>query len=375
MVRDQGERVTATTQKNHLERVCVRKSIVISLALAMLLVILAAFSLYNFYQFTSTPLSHSTQETVYTLKPGTGALKMLYQLKKQGVLNERQRLFLGWYIQYKGYEKLLKAGEYQFALSITPQALIGKLVKGEVIQYPFTLIEGTTFEELFNTLASMPKIEKTLHGKSIDEIMSLLNIHGSLEGQFFPETYFYTANMTDLSLLQRAHQMMNKKLQIAWNMRSPEVVVKTPYEALILASIIEKEAAMDTERCLISGVFQRRLQRNMRLQADPTVVYGLQKEYTGKLTREQLRRDTPYNTYTRLGLPPTPIACPSMKSIIAAMHPDRSDALYFVAKGDGTHAFSDDLKAHNQAVSQYQLSPTSYHIGVGMSLGNVSNGQ
>ncbi len=349
----------------------VRKSVVISLALAMLLLLLGAFSLYSFIQFTQTPLSQSDQTTFYTLAPGTGALRMVHQLKKQGVLNERQRLFLSWYIQYKGYEKLLKAGEYQFAFSITPQDLLNKLVKGDVVQYPFTLIEGATVEELIKSIDSMPKINKTLQGKSPEEIAQLLNIQGSLEGQFFPETYFYTANMTDLSLLQRAHQMMNKKLQTAWNMRSPDVFLQTPYEALILASIIEKEAAMDKERSLISGVFQRRLQKKMRLQADPTVVYGLQKEYNGKLTREALRKDTPYNTYTRFGLPPTPIACPSMKSIIAAMHPDRSDALYFVAKGDGTHAFSADLKTHNEAVSQYQLSPTLYRIGDGIMKGNA----
>ncbi|MGD9591878.1 MAG: endolytic transglycosylase MltG [Candidatus Berkiella sp.] len=352
-----------------------RKGIVISLTLAMLFLTSVVFSLYSFYQFTSTPLSKSSASVTYTLAPGTGAMRMLNQMKKQGIVNERQRLFLSWFIQYKGYEKLLKAGEYQIPLSITPQALINKLVKGEVIQYPFTLIEGITFEQLLNSLAAMPKLTNTLAGKSNEEISLLLNMDGSLEGQFFPETYFYTANMTDLSLLQRAHRMMQNKLQLAWNMRSPDVMVKTPYEALILASIIEKEAILDNERALISGVFQRRLQKNMRLQADPTVVYGLQKEYSGKLTKEALRKDTPYNTYTRFGLPPTPIACPSMKSIVAAMHPDRGDSLYFVAKGDGTHVFSNDLKSHNEAVLEYKLLPTSYKIGVGVKLWKKTNEQ
>ncbi len=344
----------------------IRRGVVVSLLLAALLLVLGVFSLYSFSKFSSTPLSHSSQTITYTLAPGTGALSMLYQLKKEGVLNEKQRLFLGWYIQYKGYEKLLKAGEYEIVLSTTPETLIRKLVKGEVIQYPFTLIEGSTFEDILATIEASPKIVKTLKGKSLQEVMQLLGINEPLEGQFYPETYFYTANMSDISILMRAHQLMSKKLQTAWNMRSPDVALSSAYEGLILASIIEKEAALDKERNLISGVFHRRLQKGMRLQADPTVVYGLQKEYTGKLTREQLRKDTPYNTYVRKGLPPTPIACPSYQSIVAAMHPDRSDALYFVAKGDGTHVFSADLKDHNEAVKQYQLSGALYQIGAGV---------
>ncbi len=341
----------------------------------MIFLILGAFSIYSFYRFTLTPLSHQTQNAFFTLNPGTPTIKMLYQLKKQGVLNEQQRLLLGWYIQYKGYEKSLKAGEYEFPLSITPQALLDKFVKGEVVQYPFTIIEGSTVGDVLMSMAKMPKITQTLQGKSLEEIKQLLGITDFLEGQFLPETYFYTANMTDVSLLKRANALLNKKLQQAWDGRSADIAVGSPYEALILASIIEKEAVVEQERCLISGVFQRRLQKNMRLQADPTVVYGLQKEYTGKLTKEQLKKDTPYNTYTRFGLPPTPIACPSLNSIIAALHPDRSDALYFVAKGNGTHAFSNDLNAHNAAVKQYQLSPASYYLGKGVGLGNTTNEQ
>ncbi|MBS0287830.1 MAG: endolytic transglycosylase MltG [Proteobacteria bacterium] len=325
---------------------------------------------YQFSQFIKAPLSQSSDAITYELAPGTGALRMLYQLKRQGVINERQRVLLGWYIQYKGHEKSLKAGEYLIPLAITPMQLMHKLIKGEVIQYPFTLKEGATFKEVMQAIQALPKVRNTLTNQTPEEIMKLLGENGSPEGKFFPETYFYTANMTDLNLLVRAHELMHKKLHLAWQMRSPEVVVNSPYEALILASIVEKEAAQDNERSLISGVFQRRLQKNMLLQADPTVVYGVQDEYTGKLTREQLRKDTPYNTYVHKGLPPTPIACPSLKSIIAAMHPDKSEALYFVAKGDGSHVFSSDLKAHNEAVRQYQL-PALYRFGVGINLEGV----
>lgn len=334
------------------------------------MVLTSAFALYQFSQFIHTPLRDSQEEITFELTPGTGALRLLYQLTRQGVINERQRVLIGWYIQYQGYEKSLQAGEYLIPLAITPKELINKFIKGEVIQYPFTLKEGATFEELMQSIYALPKIKVTLQNKTPEEIMKLLGVNGSPEGQFYPETYFYTAHMTDLSLLTRAHQLLQKKLQLAWQMRSSDVVLNTPYEALILASIIEKEAAKDNERSLISGVFQRRLQKNMLLQADPTVVFGLQKEYTGKLTRDQLKKDTPYNTYLHKGLTPTPIACASLKSIIAAMHPDKSDALYFVAKGDGSHAFSNDLKTHNEAVRQFQF-PALYRFGEGVNLGEV----
>ncbi len=349
----------------------VRFKVVLSLILVTLLLGIAA-SFYSFNHFIHSPLQDSQESIKYTLAPGTGSTVMVYQLKRKGVVTALQAQLLIWTIQYHGLEKSLKAGEYQFPLSITPEKLLEKFKKGDVVQYPFTIVEGVTFEELLKSVFALPNITKKCEGKSPQEIMTLLGKPDlSSEGQFFPETYFYTASMSDLDILKRAHQMMQKKLELAWHSRSSDVKLNAPYEALILASIIEKEAAVDDERELISGVFQRRLERNMRLQADPTVVYGLGKNYTGRLDKAQLKFDTPYNTYTRKGLPPSPIAMPGMKSILAAMHPDQGDALYFVARGDGTHHFSATLKEHNAAVTQYQLSPpatTVYQFGGGMGL-------
>ncbi len=348
----------------------VRIKVVLSLILMTLLFGTAA-SFYGFHHFIHSPLQASQESIKYTLAPGTGSTVMVYQLKRKGIVTALQAQLLIWTIQYQGLEKSLKAGEYQFSLSITPEQLLEKFKKGDVVQYPFTIIEGVTFEELLQSVWALPNISKKCEGKSQQEIMTLLGAPNiSPEGQFFPETYFYTSSMSDLNILQRAHQMMQKKLQHAWDTRSSDVKLNSAYEALILASIIEKEAAVDAERNLISGVFQRRLIRDMRLQADPTVVYGLGKNYTGRLDKAQLKFDTPYNTYTRKGLPPTPIAMPGMKSITAALHPDRGESLYFVARGDGSHHFSTTLKEHNIAVTQYQLlrPVTIYQLGVGMDL-------
>lgn len=347
----------------------VRIKVVLSLLFVTLL--FGSAALYSFYHYIHSPLQSSNETIKYTMAPGTGANVMVYQLKRKGVVSALQAQLLIWTIQYKGLEKSLKAGEYQFPLSITPEKLLEKFEKGDVVQYPFTIIEGTTFEELLQSVLALPNIAKKCEGKTSQEIMAALGEPSVFpEGQFFPETYFYTASMSDIDILQRAHQMMNKKLQLAWHDRSSDVKLNSPYEALILASLIEKEAAVDTERGIISGVFHRRLAKDMRLQTDPTVVYGLGKNYTGRLDKAQLKFDTPYNTYTRKGLPPSPIAMPGMKSILAAMHPDQGDTLYFVAKGDGTHHFSATLKEHNAAVTQYQLSPpaTLYQFGGGMGL-------
>ncbi len=331
------------------------------------MVVVGAF--WAFDSFWHTPLNNNDNMVKYTLAPGTGANVMVRQLKQQGIINQRQAQLLRWWIQYKGAQKLFKAGEYQFYLSITPEMLLKKLIAGDVVQYSVTFIEGHTFDDMMSIVARLPSIKKVLIGKSPQEIMTLLgepDIHP--EGMFFPDTYYFTANMSDLNLLQRMRATMRMRLQTAWDGRGSNIHLKTPYEALILASIIEKEAIRDEERNLISGVFQRRLATNMRLQADPTVIYGVGKEYTGRLTKAQLKQDTPYNTYVHKGLPPTPIAMPGMKSIFAALHPDQGDALYFVAKGDGSHHFAPSLSEHNQAVRKYQLITTSlvYKLGHGV---------
>ncbi|HRE30458.1 MAG TPA: endolytic transglycosylase MltG, partial [Candidatus Berkiella sp.] len=236
-----------------------------------------------------------------------------------------------------------------------PAQLLQKWVKGDVIIHFFTVTEGMTFAQMMRAMQFHPAIKKTLWGQSEQQIMQSLGENGLIaEGLFFPDTYYFKANTTDKTLLLRARKIMSTKLNEAWQKRDLNIAIKTPYEALILASIIEKETGRDEEREKISGVFQRRLQKNMRLQADPTVVYGLKETYNGKITKEHLQSsDNLYNTYRHAGLPPSPIALPGLRSIEAVLHPDKSEALYFVAKGDGTHIFSKTLSEHNQAVAQY----------------------
>ena len=223
-------------------------------------------------------------------------------------------------------------------------------------QYPFTIIEGTTWRELRTRLETAEFLEHRISGMSDEAVRSALGIPWpSLEGAFLPDTWFASRGETDLALLGRAWRALRKVLDEAWASRAPDLTLKTPYEALILASIIEKETAVPEERPMIAGVFIRRLQRGMRLQTDPTVIYGLGEAFDGNLRRRDLRRDTPWNTYTRKGLPPTPIAMAGRAAIHAALHPAPGEALYFVATGDGRHVFSRTLGEHNRAVRRYQL--------------------
>lgn len=276
------------------------------------------------------------------LAKGSSVNLLLKKLKAGKVLSPVQvGLFRAW-IRWQDAEKKIQAGEYRFRKNITPRALLQKWVKGDVILYSVTLPEGITLSQGVAILKAHPKI------KSSDDPAALQN-----EGLFFPDTYYFPANTSLESILNIAQKMMQEKINKAWETRHTEVL-KTPYEALILASIIEKETAIEAEKPLISGVFQRRLVKKMPLQADPTVVYGLQASYKGKLSKQDLKNPTPYNTYVHRGLPPTPIALSGMGSIEAALNPDQSDYLYFVAKGDGTHHFSATLPEHNAAVKKYQ---------------------
>ncbi|MFI4937917.1 MAG: endolytic transglycosylase MltG [Candidatus Berkiellales bacterium] len=307
-----------------------------------------------FWVFPRQPFSHDSDIAIYNLTKGTSAKAMLEQFKRRGILTARQAQLFRWWIQIQGLEKSLQVGEYAIPLNITPRVLLEKLIKGDVLQHVLTVQEGSTIRETLMIMHQHPAIKKCLVGKSLPEIMALLGEPSLFaEGVFFPDTYYFTADLTDLALLRRARQTMNQRLNTIWAQRDPNVVLHSSYEALILASIIEKETGLDQERHIISGVFQRRLAKHMRLQADPTVAYGLS-DFSGILTKEHLKQESPYNTYLHGGLPPTPIALPSMKSIIAACHPDKGEALYFVAKGDGGHYFSNTLADHNKAVEYYR---------------------
>ena len=228
--------------------------------------------------------------------------------------------------------------------------------RGEVVQYSLTLVEGWNFRQVRSALAKHEKIEQTLDGLSDSEVMAKLGHEGVFpEGRFFPDTYRFVRGMTDAQLLEKAYDRLDKVLAQEWEQRDPAVPYATPYQALIMASLVEKETGVPQERGQIAGVFVRRMKIGMPLQTDPTVIYGLGERYTGKLTRAHLREPTPYNTYTIPGLPPTPIAMVGREAIHAALHPADGTSLYFVAKGDGSHTFSDDLDAHNSAVREFQI--------------------
>lgn len=254
-----------------------------------------------------------------------------------------------------GSVKKLKIGEYELAPGATAPDILAQFVLGKTKHYALTIPEGWCFKELLQELARNPHLEHTLTTTDGPTVMAQLGTDiKHPEGEFFPDTYFFEKHTTDVALLKRAYTKMQQVLQEEWQHRGSPLPINTPYEALILASIVEKETAVVTERPQIAGVFARRLQTGMMLQTDPTVIYGMAERYQGNITRVDLKTPTPYNTYTIKGLPPTPIALPGRLAIYAALHPDPGDALYFVARGDGTHVFSASLKDHNLAVDSFQ---------------------
>jgi UPF0755 protein len=249
----------------------------------------------------------------------------------------------------------LKTGEFEFAVGLTLPEIIDQIAAGKTRQHSITFPEGWKLTDILNALNNNPYIEHTLRDASPDAIRARLGImEDHAEGLFFPDTYFFEKNMTDVSLLKRAYDKMQAVIEEEWPQRSADLPLASPYEALILASIIEKETGTDDERSLIAGVMTRRLKNDIPLQTDPTVIYGMGTDYQGNIGEQDLKKPTPYNTYSIKGLPPTPIAMPGRKAIRAALHPDHGDSLYFVAKGDGTHVFSSTLQEHNRAVEQFQ---------------------
>ena len=250
----------------------------------------------------------------------------------------------------------LQAGVYEIKNRDTPRILLQRFVRGEVKIYRVRFIEGVTFKDIRRDLAGQVALQQTLSSLNDSDIMALLGLpEAHPEGQFFPATYDYKAGTKDIEILRRAHRRMQEVLQRHWDSRKPDLPYAIPYEALIMASIIERETARADERDRIAGVFVRRLQRKMKLQADPTVIYGLGEQFDGNLRRIDIEMDTPYNTYTRTGLPPTPIAAPGEAALIAAVNPTDEEDLYFVAKGNGEHEFSATLEGHINAVRRHRL--------------------
>jgi UPF0755 protein len=291
------------------------------------------------------------------IQPGRPFRDVVQELHARGVVPNPELLLLA--TRLGGEASRIQAGEYAIRPGTTLGDLLHTLVSGGVVQHALTVVEGWTFRQLLAALRSHPAIASEVGGLPDGEIMARLgapDLHP--EGRFLPETYFFPRDTSDLEVLRRAHRAMSRLLAQVWAERAPGLPLETPDEALVLASIVEKETGVAAERPQVAGVLLRRLERGMLLQADPTVIYGLGAAFSGDLRREDLRRDTRYNTYVRRGLPPTPIALPGRDAIRATLYPEQGSALYFVARGDGTHHFSASLDEHRRAVARYQLGRT-----------------
>jgi len=299
------------------------------------------------------PLRIEPLPKTINVMPGTHLKSLSVMLEREGVVGNARVFWLLGRVLGKGGS--LKAGVYTLDKPLTPLALYAKIERGEVSQALVQFIEGWNWREVRAVLAAQPLLKNDSADMSDAELMQAIGAEESHpEGLLFPETYYYTPHTSDLNVLVRAYRLQHQKLLAAWEARAPGLPYRTPYEALIMASIVEKETGAAFERPQIAGVFLNRLRLGMRLQTDPTVIYGLGERFNGNLRRVDLQTDTPYNTYTRVGLPPTPIAMPSEAAIQAALNPAKTDALYFVSRGDGTHIFSSTLDAHNRAVNRYQ---------------------
>ena len=304
--------------------------------------------------YLDRPLNIEKQGYLIEIASGTALRSVANQLATDGILSW-PRLF-STYGRLSGNAERIKAGEYELSAGITPRALLELLVAGRVKLHTITIVEGWTVAQLLQAIQKHPAISQTLKLESTEALSRALELEDQHpEGLFFPDTYSFARGTTDRELLIRAHDLMQDRLTAAWSTRQPDLPLTDSYQALILASIVERETALDSERPQIAGVFSRRLDRRMRLQTDPTVIYGLGEDFDGNLTRRHLETDSPYNTYTRAGLPPTPIALPGESSLLAAVNPDNGDSLYFVATGleDGSHHFTATLDEHNAAVQKY----------------------
>ena len=299
------------------------------------------------------PLPLAAASVRLAVEPGMSAREVARGWVAAGV--QTPELLLYEWFRWSGEARRIRAGTYEIATGTTPIALLQKMVDGDTLQVTIRFIEGWTVRELRAELARADGLKPTTAALSDAELMTALGAPGlAAEGRFFPDTYSFSPGSTDLALLRKAREAMEEQLAEAWAARSPDTPLKSPDEALILASIVEKETGQASERGLVAGVFVNRLRLGMMLQTDPTVIYGLGTDFAGNLRKRDLLADTPYNTYTRGGLPPTPIALPGRASLRAAVQPDPTRALYFVARGDGSSVFSDNLDDHNRAVNKYQ---------------------
>ncbi len=302
-------------------------------------------------QFLTQPIASLTETKVISIPKGASGRSVAQLLYKQQVLNHPTWFLL--YLKFQGKAEQIKAGEIELQAGWTVDELIEALVNGKTVTYPLTLIAGENFAQSVSRVQALPKLVHKLNPDWSAQLQAAFKLEQPLEGQLLPETYFYSAGDSDIELLMRSHRALKQTLQQEWQNREKGLPLKTPYEALILASIVEKETGYAPERPMIAGVFINRLRKGMRLQSDPTVIYGMGEAYDGNIRKKDLQTKTPYNTYLINGLPPTPIALASADAIRAVMHPAKTKALYFVANGDGQHRFSNTLQEHNRAVRDY----------------------
>jgi len=321
------------------------------LTLVVLLALIGAATWFGIWVFSPLPLRETPLE--FSLRTGSGLRQVAHQMTEARVLGEPWR--------FEALARLLeqaahvKAGLYELPQPVTPYELLRKITRGDYTLTAVTVVEGWTFRQIRQALDQHQALAHETRGLSDAEVMRALGAPDvAPEGWFFPETYHVTAGESDLRVLRRAHRLMREHLEREWPRRAAGLPLTNPYEALILASIVEKETGKPEDRSLIAGVFVNRLKIGMRLQTDPTVIYGLGEAFDGNLRRRDLIADTPYNTYTRSGMPPTPIAMPGLAALRAALNPATTEALYFVAKGDGTSHFSKTLDEHERAVTRYQ---------------------
>ena len=303
--------------------------------------------------FATQPLVLQTSPLDFTVTAGSTLRSASRQIEEAGVaMPAWQFTLMG---RALGKATDIKAGSYEVIQGITPMKLLGKLTRGDVTQADVVLLEGWTFRQMRAALDAHASIRHDTAGWSELQIMEKLSVDGPAEGRFFPDTYLFAKGSGDVDILRRSYRQMEKILLAEWEEREADLPYRTPYEVLIMASIVEKETGQTQDRTQIASVFLNRLRKGMLLQTDPAVIYGLGEKFDGNLRKRDLLTDGPYNTYTRSGLPPTPIAMPGLASVQAALHPARTEMLYFVARGDGTSQFSRTLEEHNRAVAKYQL--------------------
>ena len=323
----------------------------VALAVAVAVAGLAAYA----WHWTSRPVDMNAERIQYVVPAGSGMRNIARAMNDTGI-SLHEDAFVG-LARYTGLAKSIKAGTYEARRGDSPRQLLERMARGEVVQVRLTFVEGWTYRRIREVLRESPDVRQTLDNVSDEELLNRLGAAelASPEGLFLPDTYVFAPGTSDFEILQQAYRAQQAFLQQEWEKRSPGLPLESPYEALILASIVEKETGLGEDRARVAGVFINRLRRGMLLQTDPTVIYGMGERYEGRIRKRDLQTDTPWNTYTRAGLPPTPIASPGRAALQATLHPESHKYFYFVARGDGTSQFSSTLSEHNRAVAKYIL--------------------